>query len=724
MQSRGRVERRPDLFARFQAALPLLIVYFAFAALYSWQASRRPVPTTFTDELELTQLARSIASTGHPSRLGEPYGMASLVAYLLAPIWWLGTTTSAYAAGKLLLVLTMTSAVFPAYGLARMVTPRWYALAAAAASIALPALTYAPFFVEEPLAYPLATLALWLIARLVAKPSWGRFAGAFAVCALGALTRTQLAVLFAVLALGLVWLAWDSKPALRWRSSWTAWDWAGAVALVLGVVLGFSALMGHLSTSWRNTTFIYKGRILDHATWSLGALAIGMGVLPLVIGVAALARPKDEPRDPETRAFVVVATSALAAFVWYAGIKGAYLSTVFATYVYERNLIYLAPILLAATAMAFARGSGRGWAIGLAAVVTVYVVNAVPVVLRYPYYEAHGLAILAFANRELSWSEARIDRALLVTSLIAVAVAVALRFVRRGSPALVALAAVSALVVVTWSMTTEVYAAQGERTFSHDVDERLPQPLNWVDRATGGRSVVVLGQQITDPTGVQETEFFNHSIRKIWSLDGTAISVGAPILTPDLDATDGTLTPSPGTEYALGMNGVNIRAPEVTRHGDAVLYKLDGPIRLRDALIGRESDGWIVATGDDDVAHGSYTRYDVSGDGPGLALVTLSRDNWCPSPGQRQTATATVRIGPVGIGSDKQPAIARVTGVRSFPVRDCEANGVALRVPRVPWRIEVSVSPTFVPREVDPSRSDNRRLGARFDARFQPLFGG
>ena len=369
-----------------------------------------------------------------------------------------------------------------------MVTPRWYALAAAGASIALPALTYAPFFVEEPLAYPLATLALWLIARLVAKPQLGPLRGRVrrlrarrADAARSSLSCSPCS------RSGSLWLAWDSKPALRWRSSWTAWDWAGAVALVLGVVLGFSALMGHLSTSWRNTTFIYKGRILDHATWSLGALAIGMGVLPLVIGVAALARPKDEPRDPETRAFVVVATSALAAFVWYAGIKGAYLSTVFATYVYERNLIYLAPILLAATAMAFARGSGRGWAIGLSAVVTVYVVNAVPVVLRYPYYEAHGLAILAFANRELSWSEARIDRALLVTSLIAVAVAVALRFVRRGSPALVALAAVSALVVVTWSMTTEVYAAQGERTFSHDVDERLPQPSRLGRPGHGGQ---------------------------------------------------------------------------------------------------------------------------------------------------------------------------------------------------------------------------------------------
>ena len=228
---------------------------------------------------------------------------------------------------------------------------------------------------------------------------------------------------------------------------------------------------------------------------------------------------------------------------------------------------------------------------------TVYVVNAVPVVLRYPYYEAHGLAILAFANRELAWSEAKIEHALVVVSLVAVAVAVALRFLRRGSPALTALAAVSALVVVTWSMTTQVYAAEGERTLSRQVESNLPRPFDWVDRATGGKSVVVLGQQISDPTGVQLTEFFNRSIRKIWSLDGTAINVGAPILTPDLNATDGTLTPSPDTQYALGINGVNIRAPVVARRGNAVLYKLDGPIRLRDALIGRESDGWIVGKG-------------------------------------------------------------------------------------------------------------------------------
>ena len=123
-------------------------------------------------------------------------------AYVLAPVWWLGSSTASWAAAKLILVLAMTATIFPAYGLARMVVPKWYALGAAGAAVAVPALAYAPILVEEPLAYPIATLALWLIARTLARPSWGRAAAAFLASAAAALTRTQLAVLFAVFALG------------------------------------------------------------------------------------------------------------------------------------------------------------------------------------------------------------------------------------------------------------------------------------------------------------------------------------------------------------------------------------------------------------------------------------------------------------------------------------------------------------------------------------------
>ena len=723
-------ETRPDFFARFLSAVPLLALYFAFAALYAWQASRRVAPTIFTDELELTQLARAIAHTGEPARRGVPYpDTPSLVAYVLAPVWWLGSAAQSFAAAKEILVLAMTAAIFPAYGLARMVVSKGYALGAATAAVAVPALAYSPILVEEPLAYPIATVALWLIARSLERPSRGRIAAAVALCVVAALTRTQLAILVVVLALGLLWLAWQSDTARRWRTEWTRWDWVGAITLTFGALFTVAALMGHLSTSWRNTMYLYKDRIVDHATWAVGALAIGVGVLPVIAGVAALARPKDEEPDARTRAFVVTSVASLAVFVLYAGVKGAYISTVFGTYVVERNLIYLCPILFAATALAFARGIGRTWAIAGAAVFTIYVVAATPLHLDFPYYEAHGFSIATLANRKLSWSEGTIETALIVVCVVALLVVVALKLLRPRSVGFTAVAASAAVVVVAWGLTGQVYAAAGERHFSEFTVTGFPEPYDWVQRATGGDSVVVIGQQIpTTPTRVWLTEFFNPAVQKMWSLDGSAQNVGGPILTPDLSAVDGTLTPSPGTTYALALNGVTLQAPVVARRKnlDAILYRIDGqPLELREAIVGRQTDGWMVGTTDDpNVARASYTRYDVSKDEPGFAAVRLSRFNWCPRKGLRQTAHVTVRIGPVGIGP-QQPRITHLSEPpRHFDVPDCKTEGITLTPPTKPWRMEIEVSPTFVPKDVDPTKSDARHLGAVIEqAGFQPLFG-
>jgi len=708
------VSRTDALLARLQGAIPLLVVYFGLAALYSWQASRHPVPTIFTDELELTQLSRAIAETGSPARRGEAYGgLATLVAYVLAPVWWLGAASSAYAAAKLILVLAMTAAVFPAYALARLVVPRWYALAAAGASTAVPALAYSTILVEEPLAYPLATLALWLIARALVRPGWRRIGAAVLVSAAAALTRTQLAVLFAVLALGLLWLAWQSEPVRTWRSGWSRWDWVGAVTLVVGGALAFSALMGHLSTSWRNTTGFYKERIFEHGVWAMGALAIGVGVLPVLAGIAALSRPKGERRDPETRAFVVTSVAALAAFIWYAGIKGAYISTVFATLVVERNVIYLCPILFAATALAVARGVGRGWAIAGAAIFTVYVVSGTPLHLeQYPYYEAHGLSIAAFANREWGWAEGTIENTLVVACVVALAVVLALKLLRWGSVAFAAVAGAAAVAVVVWSMTAEVYAAEGERLLSTRIERNLPKPYDWVERATGGKSVVVIGQQISDGTNIWLTEFFNPSVRKMWSLDGTATAVGGPILTPDLGDADGTLSPSPETDYALALNGVELQAPVVARRRGATLYRIDGqPVKLASGITGLFSDGWMAGKA-------SYNRFDLSRDGPGFARIKLSREAWC---GKDKPGKATVRIGPVTIGPDIQPAIARVIETQTAVLHSCQAHTFLLGAPSVPWRVEVTIKPTFSPHKLDPSKSDTRELGALLEAGFLPL---
>ena len=109
--TRAAAGTRPDFLSRFLDVVPLLVLYFGLAALYAWQASRHPVPTIFTDELELTQLSRAIAETGEPARRGESYGgLATLVAYVLAPASWLGTAASAYATSKVVLVLAIGAA--------------------------------------------------------------------------------------------------------------------------------------------------------------------------------------------------------------------------------------------------------------------------------------------------------------------------------------------------------------------------------------------------------------------------------------------------------------------------------------------------------------------------------------------------------------------------------------------------------------------------------------
>ena len=186
----------------------------------------RKTPTIFTDEIEFTEISRSIAATGRATLRG---GSASrrrtsrCYAYLAAPAWWLDDVGSAYTAIKILGVLVMTAAIFPAYALARLVVSRPYALFAAIGTAAAPALAYSPFLVDEPLAYPVSTLALLLIARAGIRPSTTSVGLALAACLVGVLVRTQLAILLPVLGLVLLGRAWRSDPSRRWRATWTAW---------------------------------------------------------------------------------------------------------------------------------------------------------------------------------------------------------------------------------------------------------------------------------------------------------------------------------------------------------------------------------------------------------------------------------------------------------------------------------------------------------------------
>jgi len=55
---------------RLLAATPLFGIYVVLCGVYVVEVWRRVTPWLFTDELELTQLSRSIASTGRAARRG------------------------------------------------------------------------------------------------------------------------------------------------------------------------------------------------------------------------------------------------------------------------------------------------------------------------------------------------------------------------------------------------------------------------------------------------------------------------------------------------------------------------------------------------------------------------------------------------------------------------------------------------------------------------------
>jgi hypothetical protein len=407
-----------------------------------------------------------------------------------------------------------------------------------------------------------------------------------------------------------------------------------------------------------------------------------------------------------------VSVAAIACFGFYTAVKAAYLSTRFAVLVFERNLVYLVPLLFAGTVLFLERRRGRAWAVVAAGAFALYLVSTTPYQLEtYPYYEAHGLAILALANRIFVWPADTIEHVLVGVTLAATGLLAGLALVRRTS-ALARGAAVALLgLSLAWTLTAEIYAANGEQRFAERIYATLPKPADWLDRLTGGRPAVLLGQGIGDANPLFSLEFWNRSLEQVWSLDGTAPAVG-PVVTPDLAAPDGTLDPDPRADFAVLVNGVRIRSAGPPRLvGTYTVAPLDGPIRLPEAVTGIGEGGWMGAVA-------TYTRFDVPAGERGFARVVLSRSAWC---GPDVPGNVEIRIGPVAVDQQSQPAIARVTSTARGVINACEQQlPFLLRTPGGPFRVEVSIDPTFSPRELDPAQSDVRQLGAVMSFAYDP----
>jgi hypothetical protein len=693
---------------RLIAAVPLLSVFLWLAIAYAIEAWTHATPWLFGDELELTQLSRSIADTGHAARRGEPHSFNTLWTYLMAPAWLIDNVHTAYSTVKYLAVIVMTLTVFPAYGIARMFVGRNPALFVALASGTIPALAYSSMMVEEPLAYPYSTLCLFLILRALVKPTRWSIAAAVAAGVFAPFVRGELGVLLVVLLLAMLFLAWRSEWMVRQRAGWSRWDWVGQVTLVAGALVTASAFLGHRSLEWLISTGFYKDRMFDLGLNAAGALTIGLGVLPVVAALAALWRTPGEQPTREVTAFRSLFLASIIAFGLYTAVKSTYVSTVFGTYTYERNLIYLAPLVFAGAAIWLERRRLHPVALATSAAFVLFLLLTTPYEMGQDIsYNAPGLAILQQANRYLRLDADGARIGLLLLLAVSVALLATPRFLRRGAAWFGAAVAAG---VVAWNLTGEIAFASASNRTSDRFIENIRKPLTWVDDHTGGAPTLYLGQQMKDQNGEWLLEFWNRSIKAVWSLDGTAQGPG-PVLTPDPRGSDGALSHDPGYPYVVQESGIEVVGTEVARHLHTAgghlepwrLIQIEPPLRLRGAVTGVFNDGW---TG----AESSYTRYSTEGDRAGRIRIIVSRKDW---GGPNKTGHVTVRLGPIVIGDDKQPHVAKPALVRRFPIKSKGEKVLVLPAPGPRFRVEVTVDPTFAPIELSPqTTSDNRQLGA------------
>ena len=298
------------LLDRLLAALPLLLPYLALAIVYALAglAARDAVDLHATSWNSRSSRARW-PRPGELARRGEPLtGQFSLYPYLTAPAWFFDDTKSGYEAAKLIGVLGMTLAFFPAYGLARFVVSRPAAILAALGATMIPALRLhvdprrgaARVSVGDALlctSQPAGTLT----------PTRRVFAAAVAAAAVAPLFRDELVVVPVILARrrGRRRLA---APALTGDPRRTGIQRSTSASRPRSPSSCYFAeqQVTARSVEWRTVTRVFPERLLEYGVWAAGAFTIGIAMLPVVAALAFLVPGRQERRDRGVDALRVV----------------------------------------------------------------------------------------------------------------------------------------------------------------------------------------------------------------------------------------------------------------------------------------------------------------------------------------------------------------------------------------------------------------------------------
>jgi hypothetical protein len=697
---RGTQGARPSLLRMLPMWVWLAVLYVVSVTVQLALGLRVSSPWIMVDELVYSDMARSFASTGHFLIRGVHGNYGFVYPLLLSPAYKaLGPMTDVYQWSRVINALVMSSAVYPAYLLARRVVRPGAALGAAAFAVAIPSLVYVGTLMTENAFYP---VFLWLAFALVAmleSPTLRNQLVVLALCVVAFEIRAQAVVLFVAVLTAPIALAWIERGRPRRLKAFAPLYGVAAAAVVLVAIVEVARgrspvdVLGSYSKTTNGSYHVWP--VIRWLVLHIAEFDLAVWVLPFAALIVLVANARH--LDRRLRVFCAAAVSLA---VWLV-LEVAVFASQYSHRIEERNLFYLMPLFLIALLAWIERGQPRP---PRATIVAAGVAAALPGAIPFlgllnitAQSDTIGLQPWWYLGDGLAGR----NSVALVAVLLSLALGAAFLWLpARYAPVLPVLVAVGFLA--TW-LPLQLWTHSFPRLATSAYNQGVAAQRSWIDAAVGRNAHVAVLWTGGNSLSEWENEFWNRSIDRVYSI-GTPLPGDMPSTPVTVDRASGVIHDRDGkpiaASYVLANTGVALLGKPIASDPakQLVLYRVSSPARTTTQIAGlydEPSSPWSSG-------HVTWRRFDCRGSA--LSVVLRSDNQLFKSP---QTL-----------------AISGTTPAQTLTFAPGATK--TLRLPLSPkrgvCRVDFSITPTHRPVDFPQLKNpDTRSLGLHFDSiRYQP----
>jgi hypothetical protein len=577
---------------------------------------------------ELLYERRAISAAQSLSPLPNVHGAVihsydQLYPLLLAPAFFWGLVPTDLRVAHGLNAVIVSSACIPAYLLARRALVRpWASLVVAGLSVFMPWILLASFLLTEVAAYPAFLWAILAMERSVSAPSRRTDAIAVPAILLAFTARTQFGLLLAVppVAILALELGRAGEPGV-WARIDGSCRRVVAEHRVLAVVysIGFVcfvalAAAGRLGSAFGVYGQAAGGDLLPHGTAGslathVATLSLGVGILPLVVGLAWLSANVVRPAERrDAHAFACIGLAVFLVLIVEITIFDLRFGGS-GNYVRDRYLLYLMPIVLIGFFCGLLDARRPSWSLlAPAGVVALgFAIDPPPAFLWQTYDQINSDSPIIFLWKPIvhlthTMGAARVSLVLMTLVLTGLFGLASRLLAHRVLTAILTALTLVTIPALTVYMFASLFGADGWS--ARPLTQSESGPLTWLDSSlgTGARVSIVPYAVSTDFLTSQgnwrDFEFWNKSVvRDIhygapdeYRYTDPTFPKVTPVFNPRTGASD--VSPTPYVVLASQESRFRISGTIQTNGPGVLLIRAEEPWRTDWLTFGLYDDGW------------------------------------------------------------------------------------------------------------------------------------